>query len=274
MMALGRPEGFSLAGYMASLSHLQQRLEIAIDACWRAGQISLAYYQTGVAIEDKADGSPVTIADRRAEEAIRGLLAAHFPDDAILGEEGGGTSGAGGQWIIDPIDGTRSFICGVPFYAVLLAYENHGEVLIGVMNFPALGEMLWASRGLGCFWNGRRAHVSSTRRLHEATLLCTDFCAMADAGFAPHLQQLCRQTKMQRTWGDAYGHALVATGRADIMIDPKMAVWDCAPLLPIIEEAGGRFTSWEGVPTIHGNNAISTNGHLHEQVREILLKGR
>lgn len=256
---------------MTAQADLQQRLEIAIDACWRAGLISLAYYQTGVAVDNKADGTPVTVADCRIEAALRELLAARFPEDSIVGEEGGASgSGPEGRWIIDPIDGTRSFICGVPFYAVLLAYERSGEVLIGAMSFPALGEMLWAGRGLGCFWNGRRCHVSTTPRLQEATLLCTDFCAMAAAGYAPHLEQLCQRTKLQRTWGDAYGHALVATSRADIMIDPKMELWDCGPLLPILEEAGGRFTTWDGIATIRGSNALSTNGLLHQQVQEIL----
>ncbi len=224
-------------------------------------------------VEDKADGSPVTMADRLAEESIRKQLAKHFPEDGILGEEGGLVPGKDGQWIIDPIDGTRSFICGVPLYAVLLAYEAEGEVLLGVMNFPALGEMVYAGRGLGCFWNGRRVRVSSTRRLSEATLMCSDFHGMISSGFAQNLDDLCRKTKMQRTWGDAYGHALVATGRADIMIDPKMAVWDCGPLLPIIEEAGGQYTTWNDIATIHGADALSTNGHLHEEVRKILLQG-
>jgi fructose-1,6-bisphosphatase/inositol monophosphatase family enzyme len=158
----------------------------------------------------------------------------------------------------------------VPLYAVLLAYEAEGEVLLGVMNFPALGEMVYAGRGLGCFWNGRRVRVSSTRRLSEATLMCSDFHGMITGGFAQSLDVLCRKTKMQRTWGDAYGHALVATGRADIMIDPKMAVWDNGPLLPILEEAGGRFTTWDGAATIHGSDALSTNGFLHEDVRKML----
>lgn len=258
---------------MAQHADLQQRLETAIDASWRAGQISLAHYQTGVAVQRKADGTPVTIADHRVEAAIRERLAACYPDDSIVGEEGG-VSGSGdeGRWIIDPIDGTAAFIRGVPFYAVLLAYETRGEVLLGVMNFPAMREMVWAGRGLGCYWNGRRARVSFTAHLHEATLLCTDFCAVAAAGYASHLQQLCQLTAMQRTWGDAYGHALVATGRADIMIDPKMELWDCGPLLPILEEAGGRFTTWEGIPTISGNNALSTNGVLHQQLLDILSK--
>jgi histidinol phosphatase-like enzyme (inositol monophosphatase family) len=249
---------------------LEHRLEVAIDACRQAGKITLAYFQNNVAVEDKADGSPVTIADRRAEAAIRETLAAHFPDDAILGEEDGLTKGGSGQWIIDPIDGTKSFICGVPLYAVLLAYEHEGQALIGVMNFPALGEMLWAACGLGCYWNGSRANVSGIKTLSDARLMCSDFGMLAEVAGIDALQELFKKTKLQRTWGDAYGYALVATGRAEIMIDPKMAVWDNGPLLPILEEAGGKFTSWDGVATIHGGNAIATNGYLHKQLREML----
>ncbi len=252
---------------------LQHRLEVAIEACRQAGKITLAYFQNNVAVEDKADGSPVTIADRRAEAAIGETLAAHFPDDGILGEEGGLTKGKGGQWIIDPIDGTKSFICGVPLYAGLLAYEHEGQALIGVMNFPALGEMLWAGRGLGCYWNGSRAHVSTTKNLSDARVMCSDFAMLAEVAGMDALQKLFKKTKMHRTWGDAYGYALVATGRADIMIDPKMAVWDNGPLLPILEEAGGRFTTWDGVATIHGDNSIGTNGVLHEEAMKTLMAG-
>jgi len=265
---VGRPEGFLF--FMNAALDLQHRLEVAIEACRQAGKITLAYFQNNVAVEDKADGSPVTTADRQAEAAIRETLAAHFPDDGILGEEGGLTRGKSGQWIIDPIDGTKSFICGVPLYAVLLAYEHEGQALIGVMNFPALGEMLWAGHGLGCYWNGSRAHVSNTKTLAEARVTCSDFGMLAEVAGIDVLQELFKKTKLQRTWGDAYGHALVATGRAEIMIDPKMAVWDNGPLLPILEEAGGRFTTWDGVATIHGGNAIATNGHLHEDVRKML----
>jgi len=260
------------AVHMDTALHLQHRLEVAVDACRQAGNITLAYFQKNIAVEDKADGSPVTIADRRAEAAIRDLLASHFPADALLGEEAGLTAGDSGQWIIDPIDGTRSFISGVPLYAVLLAYEHKGETLLGVMNFPALDEMVWAGRGLGCFWNGNRVHVSPVSTLAEARLMCTDFGLLAEVAGMEALQQLFKKTKLQRTWGDAYGHALVATGRAEIMIDAKMAVWDNGPLLPILEEAGGRFTTWDGVATIHGGNALSTNGCLHAGVTDILQR--
>jgi len=252
---------------------LRPRLEVALEACWRAGKITLEYFQTGVQVELKSDRSPVTIADKRAEEEIRRWLARYFPDDAIVGEEGGSTTpvrGTNTTWYIDPIDGTKSFVCGAPFYGVLLACETNGRVALGVAHFPALDETIWAAQNAGCYWNGRRARVSGVKKLEEAVLLTTDFYRMETMGHRAALDHLCRSTKLQRTWGDAYGHILVATGRAEIMLDPRMAVWDNGPLLPILEEAGGRFTDWQGRATIHGDDAFSTNGHLHEIVKEIL----
>ncbi len=251
---------------------LHPRLDVALEASWRAGKITLEYYQTGVQIEFKNDRTPVTIADRRAEEEIRRWLARYFPQDAIVGEEGGATNAAGAEatWYIDPIDGTKAFVCGVPFYGTLLACEMHGKVVLGIAHFPALNETVWATQNGGCYWNGRRARVSEVKKLEDAVLLTTDFCRMETMGYQAALDQLCRATKLQRTWGDAYGHILVATGRAEIMIDPKMAVWDNGPLLPILEEAGGCFTDWQGNATIHSDNAFSTNGNLHEAVRQIL----
>lgn len=252
---------------------LRSRLEVALEACWRAGKITLEYFQTGVAVELKSDHTPVTIADRRAEEEIRRWLTRSFPDDAVVGEEGGNTTptrNSDATWYIDPIDGTKAFICGVPFYGALLACEMQGRVVLGVAHFPALAETVWAVQNAGCYWNGRRARVSAVTKLEEAVLLTTDFYRMEMTGYGEALEQLCRSTKLQRTWGDAYGHILVATGRAEIMLDPRMAVWDNGPLLPILEEAGGRFTDWQGNATIHGGNAFSTNGHLHETVKQML----
>ncbi len=258
---------------MIATAELKNRWEVALEASWRAGRITLEYYQASPAVQIKDDGSPVTQADLRAEQEIRRLLAQHFPGDAIVGEEGEKDfSPRRGTWYIDPIDGTRSFVCGVPFYGVLLAYEEQGEVLLGVVNFPALNEMIWAVRGEGCYWNGRRAHVSAVSSLPEATLLITDFHQMEVLGYSAPWRKLCAATKLQRTWGDVYGHMLVATGRAEIMIDPRMNVWDCGPLLPILTEAGGRFTDWNGVATVHGANAFSTNGRLHEEVQKVLAK--
>jgi len=256
---------------MLSALELKNRLEIAQEASWRAGRITLEYFQAGVAVRTKTDGSPVTQADIRAEEEIRHLLRQHFPHDAIVGEEGDQERARlEGTWYIDPIDGTRSFVCGVPFYGVLVAFEAYGEVLLGVVHFPALQEVIWAARGEGCYWNGRRAQVSSVSKLQDAVLLITDTFHMEKLGHGPAWRRLCEATKLQRTWGDAYGHMLVATGRAEIMIDPRMNVWDCGPLLPILSEAGGRFTDWNGNPTIHGENAFSANAALHQEVQNLL----
>jgi histidinol-phosphatase len=172
----------------------------------------------------------------------------------------------GAGWIIDPVDGTFSFVHGVPLYAVLISLEIDAEPVLGVANFPALGEIVYAARGLGCFWNGEPAHVSSTQFLNEALLLATDFGSCDEQGFGPAIRALQGKAHARRTCGDAYGHVLVATGRADIMLDPLMNVWDCAALLPILEEAGGTFTDWQGQRTIHGGNAISTNGTLFNEV--------
>ena len=150
--------------------------------------------------------------------------------------------------------------------------EIGGEPILGVVNLPVLSELVYAGRGLGCFWNGEPARVSSTPSLDQALLLATDFGECGLYGFGPVAESLQRQVQARRTWGDAYGHVLVATGRADIMLDPAMEVWDCAALLPILEEAGGTFTDWQGTRTIHGSNAISTNGLLFDNVMEIVRK--
>jgi len=239
-----------------------------------SGEAILPFFRTSLGVENKASGGafdPVTAADRSAETAMRTLIRQSFPDHGIIGEEfGGERTDAEYVWVLDPIDGTKAFVCGVPFYGTLLACEMHGKVVLGIAHFPALNETVWAAQNGGCYWNGRRARVSTVKKLEDAVLLTTDFCRMETMGFQAALDRLCSATKLQRTWGDAYGHILVATGRAEIMIDPKMAVWDNGPLLPILEEAGGRFTDWQGNATIHNDNAFSTNGHLHGMVQQIL----
>ncbi len=156
----------------------------------------------------------------------------------------------------------------MPLYGVLIGLELEGEPILGVVNLPALSELVYAARGLGCFRNGEIAHVSTTPSLDQALLLATDFGVCEQYGFDSAAEWLQRQVQARRTWGDAYGHVLVATGRADIMLDPVMNVWDCAALLPILEEAGGTFTDWNGKRTIDGGNAISTNGLLFDSVME------
>jgi histidinol-phosphatase len=248
-------------------------LGFAIDAAWQAGQQTLAHFQTGVAVEQKADTSPVTIADRGAEELLRRLIESRFPDHTIVGEEFGETDRDSiYHWIIDPIDGTRSFVHGVPLYGVLIGLEVAGEMVVGVAHFPGLREMVAAAKGEGCRWNGRPAHVSNVSRLDQALVVYSDCADFAAYGQAEAWARLQRATHIQRGWGDCYGHCLVATGRAEVMLDPIMNAWDCAALLPILQEAGGTFTDWDGNATIYSGNAFSTNGTLFQQVLE-LVKG-
>jgi histidinol-phosphatase len=248
-------------------SELKHLLDFAVSLAREAGDITCRHFKGSFVAERKADNSFVTIADREAERSLRAGIERVFPDDGILGEEEDEKIGTSPRrWIIDPVDGTYSFVHGVPLFAVLIGLEVDGQSVLGVVNLPALNELIYAARGLGCFWNEKLARVSSTQSLSEALLLATDFGACEQYGFGPAAQALQQKVNARRTWGDAYGHVLVATGRADLMLDPVMNVWDCAALAPIVEEAGGTFTNWQGVRTIHGGNAISTNGLLFDDV--------
>ena len=256
---------------MVEKDQLQELLDFAVEAAREAGGITLEYFQTALTPERKPDRTFVTAADRKAEERLRALIRRAHPDHGILGEEfGEERSRSGWTWIIDPLDGTASFVHGVPLFGVLLGLEMDGEVVLGVANFPSLGDLVSAGRGMGCFWNGRRADVSSVDDLKEALLLYTDGASFEPHGREAAFRRLVAATRMHRSWGDCYGHILVATGRAEVMLDPVMNVWDCAALLPILQEAGGTFTDWEGRPTIRGGNAISTNRRLFEQVMRIV----
>lgn len=248
-------------------------LEVAVDLAEGAGKITLNYFQGRFDVETKPDASPVTVADREAETYIRRRIESRFPHDGIIGEEFGEIrAGAKRRWIIDPIDGTFSYVHGVPLYGVLIGVEQEDEPVAGVIHLPALGETVAAARGEGCHWRGQRAQVSDATELSEALCLATALDAGTDPARSSALDRLVKGAGPVRTWGDCYGYVLVATGRADIMIDPEMHVWDCAPLLPIVEEAGGRFTDWRGQRTIRGADAVASNGLLHDAVLA-LLKG-
>jgi histidinol phosphatase-like enzyme (inositol monophosphatase family) len=246
----------------------RELMEFAVDAAWQAGKITLEYFQVPLDLELKADLSPVTVADRRAEQSLRDAIGRRYPDHAVLGEEYGetGPPGARYRWVLDPIDGTASFVRGVPLYGVLVAVERDGVPVAGVVNLPALGEMVAAAEGEGTYWNGRRARVSSVDRLEDALVLSTSEQSMARHGRGAAYARLRDASKMQRTWGDCYGHVLVATGRAEVMLDPIMNLWDNAALLPILREAGGTFTDWSGDPTHTAPEALSTNGALLARV--------
>jgi histidinol phosphatase-like enzyme (inositol monophosphatase family) len=251
-------------------SSVDSLLAFAVEIAYQAGRLTLGHFQTGLAVERKSDDSPVTVADRSAEAFLRKAITERFPDHGIVGEEYGVHESSGSlRWILDPIDGTKSFIHGVPLYSNLIGLVDDDlppdrNVLVGVANFPALNETLYAARGEGAYWNGRPACVSSVDRLEDATVLFSDV-----KGYGKHrpaFDYLIQHSYIQRTWGDSYGYALVATGRADVMLDPAMHVWDCAPFGVIMAEAGGTFTDWNGVSTISAGESVATNGHLFNAV--------
>lgn len=253
------------------MPELQNYLDVALEAAVLAGRRTLAYFQTGVEVEHKGDDSPVTIADREAEEIIRARLSSAFPRHGIVGEEQGAEGeGASHVWWVDPIDGTKSFVRGVPLYGVLIGLAIEGRVEVGVAHFPALGETVYAASGLGTRWNGRRVRVSDTASLAQATVAFTDVGAFAKYGRAEAWARLQAATAFRAGWGDAYGHALVASGRLELMLDPVMNAWDCGPFPVLLREAGGRFCDWSGEETIHGGEAISTTQTLWPEVQRLI----
>jgi histidinol phosphatase-like enzyme (inositol monophosphatase family) len=246
-------------------------LAAARRAAADAGRLALEYFGHALTVEYKSDRSPVTIADRRAEETLRTVLGRAFPGDGFLGEELGETAGTSGRrWIIDPIDGTQSFIRGVPLWGVLVALEAGGECVLGVVALPALGETLWAARGAGAFVNGKPARVSAVTTLADATVLTSDASARHFGGKHDGFQRLLGETARHRGWGDCYGYALVATGRAELMLDPLMNPWDAAAVKPIVEEAGGCFCAWDGTPTIYGGSAMAMPAALRDRTLAVL----
>ena len=244
----------------------------AVALAQEAGALTLRYFRGSFDVETKSDETPVTRADRESEQLIRSRIESEFPDDGILGEEFPSRPGRGGRtWVVDPIDGTKSFVVGVPLYAVLIAlvdgaYDGEqidtARVLLGVIHIPPLGETVSAARGSGAIWDGKPAAVSGQPHLRQSRIGTTDFGDLrrrepaiaaridADAGFT-------------RTWGDAYGYLLTATGRLDAMIDPIVSPWDIAPLPVIVEEAGGRFTDLCG-RSVLADSAVASNGRFHD----------
>lgn len=250
-----------------SSTETRELLTFATDLAHEAGALALGYYGVVVDHEAKGDGSPVTVADRQAEELIRERVTLRYPDHAILGEEyGESNEGARVRWIPDPIDTTRSFMRGVPLFGVLIGIEIGGESTVGVAHFPALDETVAAGSGLGCTWNERPCRVSPVTSMSEAVVCTTDVERVLGRPEGDGWRRLQQRASFSRTWGDCYGHALVATGRIEAQYDPIMKSWDAGPFLTIVTEAGGRFTTLQGEATVHGGSGVSTNGHLHEEV--------
>ncbi len=253
-----------------------KRLELAKSVAVEAGQHTLQYFQqANLEVERKSDQSPVTVADRQAEQIIRDKIAAAFPADGILGEEFGETVGTSEyRWILDPIDGTKSFISGVPLYGTMIGVERDQRCDIGVVYVAGLDEGIHAAKGQGA-WHFRgnspptAARVSTKKALADGVFVTSQIDSFEERGAAPVFEQLQRTAYVTRTWGDCYGYLLVATGRVELMVDPIMNVWDAAPLRIIMEEAGGTFTDWQGNATIHAGEGIATNGLILEEVLKI-----
>ncbi|QGJ69626.1 Histidinol-phosphate phosphatase [Planctomycetales bacterium 10988] len=252
----------------------QARLEVALAAGQEAGQITLHYFQQkSLVVETKDDQSPVTIADREAEQFLRKEILKAFPEDGILGEEFPEHEGSSGyRWILDPIDGTKSFIYGVPLYGTMIGIEKDGDrSVVGVVDHAPLGETVYAADGMGA-WLIRKgqaaipAKVSEVSTLVESLFVSTSPPSYYQFNREAVWQALMKQSKYTRTWGDCYGYTLVATGRAEVMLDPAMNLWDNAALQPILEGAGGTFTDWNGKPTIHTGEGLATNGKIFEEV--------
>ena len=257
-------------------SDIAERLELAVDAAYEAGKRTLQYFQgRAYTIQRKSDNSPVTDADREAEIFLRDRIIASFPDDQIIGEEFPDRDGDSlFRWIVDPIDGTKSFISGVPLYGTLIGIQFEGKGVAGVIEMPALDERVFASQGQGA-WHvqgrqpRRQARVCDCAQLSDGLLLTSEFAGWQDREILDILQELQQASWFTRTWGDCFGYLLVATGRAVAMIDPVLNIWDAAAVQPVLEEAGGTFTDWSGQPTVAHGEGIGTNGHVLTEVLNI-----
>lgn len=248
----------------------KELLDFATETAQQAGDLTLEYFRQPVEIELKEDETPVTVADKNTEKLIRSAIESTYPDHSILGEEFKEKKGESPfRWILDPIDGTQSFVRGVPLYAVLIALQYENNPLLGVIHVPPLHETVAAAIGLGCFHDGDPCQVADTDSLSHAWVHVTDVASLATHRPA-FLNRLLGEVGFLRTWGDAYGYLLVGTGRADVMIDPVMEIWDIAPLMPIITEAGGWFGDLDGNINPFGDSSLACTAALHEQVLNIL----
>ncbi|MHC4956834.1 MAG: inositol monophosphatase family protein [Planctomycetota bacterium] len=253
---------------------MQALLDFAVSAAREAGEATLRYFLADAAdqgIETKDNNTPVTRADKRSEEILRERIRAAYPGDGIVGEEFGEDTGrTGRRWILDPVDGTRSFVHGVPLYGTLVALEEEGRAVVGVIHLPALDETVSGAHGCGAWWDrrGRRvpARVSETADPAAALFCYTSANGFRQSGHGAVHSSLRETFGRDRGWSDCYGHALVATGRVDVMVDTRMALWDTAALYPVVVEAGGRFTDLAGHDVHDGGSAISSNGRLHDAV--------
>ncbi len=236
-------------------------LQFAVELAEQAGQLTLGYFNSKfLQVFTKRDASPVTEADRKAEELVRVAIISRNPEDGVLGEEFEERPSTNRRrWIIDPIDGTKAFIHGVPLYGVMIGLEIQGSMQLGVVCFPALGELYYAERGCGAFFNGSPITVSSISNVKDATVLYTEKEYLLDSLSRHPVDLLRQEAGLVRGWGDCYGHMLVASGRAEVSVDKIMSPWDCAALIPIVMEAGGCCFDYRGKTTISGEGLVSAN---------------
>ena len=262
---------------MNSQDAVSSRVRAGVEFARKSGQFILGHFskshdKEAIQLESKRDGTPVTVADRDAESMLRTWIQAAFPSDGILGEEHGEVEGSSEyRWILDPIDGTASFICGVPLFGTLIGIEYRRKPVAGIINMPAMNELVWGGEGLGAWYeaNGQpatRASVSRVGKMTDAVLASTSIDYFSRAGIGPMYSRLCAKVSLSRGWGDAYSHVLLATGRVDCVVEPLVKPWDIAPVYPIIHAAGGRCTDFAGEQTIDTGSLIATNGLLHEEV--------
>jgi myo-inositol-1(or 4)-monophosphatase len=242
----------------------------AIEIAKKGGEHTLNYFNKSFAVERKADDSPVTVADREAESIMRKEITSRFPGHGVVGEEHDDhNTESSVQWILDPIDGTKSFIHGVPLYTTLIGVVVEDEPVIGIIYAPALDELCDAAKGKGARLNGEICNVRPCDDLAKASFMTTDCYTSAKFNYGNAFEALIDKTRIHRTWGDAYGHMLVATGRADLMFDPILNIWDAAPLLTILQEAGGIFSDTKGNETIESGNGFSCSHELLPEVLEV-----
>jgi len=236
----------------------------------KSGEIIKNYFRTDFSIESKQDLSPVTIADKKSEETMREIIMKEFPDHGIIGEEfGEHNKNADYKWILDPIDGTKSFICGAVAFGTLIALTKNGEPVLGVINQPILDEFLFGDNSTAEL-NGRAVKLRACNKIEDSVLVTTDYLNIEKYQNIKKFQELIKKVKLYRGWGDCYGYYLLATGYADIMIDPIMSPWDLLPLIPIIKGAGGVITDYKGNDAINGKSAVAASTQIHKEVISIL----
>ena len=257
---------------MAQSHETQTRYELAKKIAVDAGNVTLKYFQSSeYSVEKKSDRTPVTIADRDCETHLRKWILDAFPNDGIVGEEFGEQAGTSGyRWILDPIDGTKSFISGVPLYGTMVGLEFDSDSVVGVVYIPGLDEGVFACKGHGCWHfkgnaNPTEARVSN-RKLEDGVFVTSEVKTFAERNSHRVYQALETASYITRTWGDCYGYMKVATGEIELMVDPILSIWDAAAIKPIIEEAGGAFVDWQGNPSIYTGDGIGCSKENLEQV--------